>query len=158
MHQGSLSFVRLVSTLWFLAANIFPAIFLERRIICTVSRVHVNRPGCLAKRFIARNKLFPVIVSYYKTLVPLFFPPYWERRSNVRLFIYVSTDFICFLPLFSFFNPVYMKSCIYNFFDIRLSHFTKFVLNQKYSCHSWWGILFQGELKIYGIKIFSKKE
>lgn len=111
MHQGSLSFVRLVSTLWFLAANIFPATFLEGRIICAVSRVHVNWPG-LAKRFIARNKLFPVIVSYYKTLVPLFlFPLYWERGSNVRLFIY---GFYLFYLFYFFFNPIYMKSCIYN--------------------------------------------
>lgn len=109
----SLSFARLVSTLWFLAANIFPATFLEGRIICTVSRVHVNWSG-QAKRFIARNKLFPVIVSYYKTLVPLFFPPYWKRRSQrppvyLRVYgLFVLILFFLFLFSFSFFNPIYM--------------------------------------------------
>lgn len=50
----------------------------------------------LAKRFIARNKLFPVIVSYYKTLVPLFFRS--VLGTWIRLFIYASTDFTCFTP------------------------------------------------------------
>lgn len=83
----------------------------------------------LAKRFIARNKLFPVIVSYYKTLVPLFFRSVLGNVDPTSACLFTRLRILLVSLLFQFY--LYEIVCIYNyFFDIRL--FTKFVLNQKY--------------------------
>lgn len=76
----------------------------------------------LAKRFIARNKLFPVIVSYYKTLVPLFFR---SVLGNVDPLVYLRV--YGFYLFHSFFNSIYMKSCvfiiIFSIYDFLLNLF-----------------------------------